>query len=86
MAILNPHRSPEEVSRIGLGILEQRIQPMLLPDDHGRFIAIDIKTEDFEVDDDDYTAVMRVRGRRPDGEIWIGRVGERTAYQIRRCP
>ena len=32
---------------------------------------------------DDYSAVMRLRERTPGAEIWLERVGQRTAYQMR---
>jgi hypothetical protein len=46
--------------------------------------SIDVDTGDHELDEDDYTAVTRPRARRPNAEIWLTRVGQPAAYQMRR--
>ena len=48
------------------------MRPILRPEDDGKFVAIDVGTGDFEIDDDDYTAVVRLRTRSPRAEIWLG--------------
>ncbi|MHB1557376.1 MAG: hypothetical protein ACYC61_07845 [Isosphaeraceae bacterium] len=77
---------PEELARVGAEAFDRRVRPMLRPEDDGKFVAIDVGTGDFELDDDDYTAVVRLRTRSPRAEIWLGRVGAPAAYRIRRCP
>ncbi len=77
-------RSPAELARLGTEIIKDRIEPTLGPEDDYKFVAVDVDSADFEVDVDDYSAVMRLRGRRPDADMWLGRVGQPTAYQIRR--
>jgi hypothetical protein len=86
MTVLDPHRTPEELARLGGEVFDSRVRPMLRPDDDGKFVAIDVVTGDFEIDDDDYTAVVRLRARRPEAEIWLGRVGAPAAYRMGRCP
>jgi hypothetical protein len=49
---------------------------MLRPEDDGRFVALDVRTGEHEVDEDDYTAVSRLRARNPTAEAWLGRVGQ----------
>ncbi len=61
--------SPERLAQLG--------------DDDGKFVALDIGSGDFEVDDDDYSAVARLRARLPTAEVWLARAGFPTAYQIR---
>jgi hypothetical protein len=78
-----PH-TPEEVARAGSEIFDRRVRPALRPEDDGKFVAIDVDSEDHEVDADDYAAIMRLRGRRPAAEIWLGRVGQPAAYRMRR--
>ena len=85
MTALDSQRTPEELARLGAEILDRRVRPMLRPDDDGKFVAIDVGTGDFELDDDDYTAVARLRTRSPQAEIWLGRVGAPAAYRIGRC-
>jgi hypothetical protein len=76
-------RSDDEIERLGEEVIERRIKPQLSPGDNGKFIAVDVDSGDFELDKDDYSAVMRLRTRRPDAEIWLGRAGFPTAYQFR---
>jgi len=76
-------RSLDEISRLGIEKYKTRIEPSLSPKDHGKFVVIDIDSGDFEMDEDDLTAVLRMRSRRPDAETWLQLVGEETAYKIR---
>jgi hypothetical protein len=40
-------------------------------------VAIDLETEDFEVDISEIDACDRLESRHPDAQIWIVRVGSR---------
>jgi len=80
----NPRRNPDELARLGADIFERQVRPMLRPEDDGKYVAIDVETRDYEIDEDDYTAVARLRARRPAADIWLERAGQRTAYQMRR--
>ncbi len=75
MAALEPRWTPEELARLGAEVFERRVRPILRPDDDGKFVAIDVGTGDFEIDNDDYAAVVRLRTRSPEADIWLGRVG-----------
>lgn len=86
MPVTETRRSPEEVAQLGVEALEQKVRPALRPDDDGKFVAIDVGTGDFEIDDDDYLAVVRLRKRSAGAEIWLGRVGAPAAYCKRRLP
>jgi len=82
MAALEPRYSKEEFGRRGQAIYERDIHSRLKADDHGKFVAIDIETGAYEVDQDDYTATERLLVRRPNAQIWLLRVGHRAAYRI----
>jgi hypothetical protein len=84
MPATEPRRSPEEVARLGTEILDRQVRPSLRPEDDGMFVAIDIGTGDYELDDDDYSAVTRLRTRHATAEVWLGRVGQPAAYRMRR--
>jgi hypothetical protein len=84
MAALDPRWTLEELARLGAEVFDRRVRPMLRPDDDGKFVAIDVGTGDFEIDDDDYAAVARLRTRSPEAAIWLGRVGESVAYRMGR--
>jgi hypothetical protein len=77
-----PKRNSEETARIGNEIFERRVKPLLKPEDDGKFVAIDIITGEYELDPDDYTAVMRLRGRIPTAEMWLMRAGFPAAHKL----
>lgn len=77
-----PRRNRDEVARLGQEIYDRCVRPRLTPEDDGRFVAIDIATEEYEIDADDYTAVMRLRGRIPNAEMWLMRAGYPAAYKL----
>ena len=80
-----PKRRPtDEVARLGTETYSKLVRPKLDPADDGKFVALDILTGDFEIDEDDYTAIMRLRTRSPAAEIWLEMAGELTAYKMRR--
>lgn len=84
MPLTEPRRNPEEVARMGVDLYDRQVRPKLQSDDDGKFVALDIKTGEFELNQDDYQAVARLRSRCPSAEVWLGRVGEPAAYRMRR--
>ncbi len=86
MPATEARRSPEELARLGAEAFDRRVRPILRPEDDGKFVAIDVGTGEFEIDDDDYTAVVRLRTRSPRAEIWLGRAGAPAAYRMGRWP
>lgn len=82
-----PHAEPEfsrdQLARLGPDAFDRHVRPTLRPEDDGKFAAVDIRTGDFEIDDDDYAAVSRLRTRRPSAEVWLERVGQPAAYRMR---
>jgi len=75
-------RTLDELAKLGGEIFDQQIRPMLRTEDHGKFVAIDVETGAYEVDEDDYTAVARLRSRNPEADVWLMRAGYPTAYRI----
>jgi hypothetical protein len=84
MNAAEPRRSLDEIARLGREAFDRHVRPVLRPEDDGKFVAIDVDTGEYEIDADDYTAVTRMRGRKPTAETWLMRVGEKAAYKIRR--
>ena len=84
MPATESQRTPDELARLGGEVFDRQVRPSLRPEDDGKFIAIDIGTGDHEIDEDDYTAVTRLRARRPSAEIWLGRIGQPAAYRMRQ--
>ena len=83
MAMTDSRYSPDELVRLGNEIMKQRVEPTLHAEDHGKFVALDVLTGEFEIDEDDYTAVARLRLRKPNADMWLARAGFPTAYQMR---
>ena len=79
MATVKPRYQPEEFARRGKAIYAESIQPQMKPRDKGKFVAIDIETGEWELGADELTACHSMRKRIPEAQIWIARVGFRTA-------
>lgn len=77
-------RSPDDLARLGAEIFDRRVRPALRAEDDGKFVAIDVGTGEYEIDEDDFAAVARLRARLPQADIWLERAGQPTAYQMRR--
>lgn len=77
-----PRRNAEEVASLGREVYERQVRPKLPPEAHGKFIALDIITGEYELDDDDYTAVMRLHGRIQGAEVLLLRVGYPAAHKM----
>jgi len=82
MAILEPRYSMEEFARRGHEIYERDIKPRLQAKDDGKFVAIDIETGMWEIDNDDIAASDRLLKRNPAAQMWLERAGRSSAYRI----
>ena len=82
MPTTKPARTLDELACLGGDIYDRRVRPALRSEDDGKFVAIDIDTGDYEIDEDDYTSVMRLRSRIPAAEIWLLRAGYPTTCRI----
>jgi hypothetical protein len=82
MATTTMQRTPAELARLGEEMFDRRVRPGLRPEDDGRFVAIDVDSGEYEIDDDDYSAVMRLKARVPSADVWLARAGSPTTYRI----
>ncbi len=84
--IRTPERQREldEIVRRGREMYAARVEPLMRPEDDGKFVAVDVASGDYEIDPDDLTVVTRFRERRPGAESLLIRVGSATTYDIRR--
>lgn len=76
------HRSLDELAVLGADIFDRQVRPALRPADDGKFVAIDVETGEYEMDEDDYTAVTRLRARKPAADVWLLRAGYPTTCRI----
>ena len=49
---------------------------------HGKIVAIDIETGDFELANDTITASNRLLERNPDAQIWRIRIGHKGVHRF----
>jgi cyanophycinase-like exopeptidase len=77
MAFHHPRYSKEDFAQRGDLIYQNQIRPQVEFGNQGKIVAIDIETEDFEVDAREIVACNRLEARHPDAQIWIVRVGSR---------
>ena len=66
-------RSKEETEAVGergLAIYESEIAPQLSDDDRGRYVAIDVNTGEWEIDDT-REASNRLRTRVQDADVFL---------------
>ncbi|MBV8882470.1 MAG: hypothetical protein JO235_00500 [Chroococcidiopsidaceae cyanobacterium CP_BM_RX_35] len=82
MSILQPRYSQEEFAQRGNEIYERDIRPQVKAEDEGKFILIDIKTGNYEMDADEVAASDRLLIRYPHAQVWIVRVGSRYARRL----
>ncbi len=77
-----PPKDQEMHAKLGCEAYERFVQPTVRPEDHGKYAVIDVRSGDFEVDGDRMAATDRLRGRRPDGEFWLSRIGFSTVASL----
>ena len=82
MPTTRERRPLDELGRLGDAIYDQKIRPTLRPEDKGKFVAVDVDSGEYEMDEDDYTAVMRLLERMPAADSWLIRVGYATTCRI----
>lgn len=82
MSATGPPRTLEELARLGAEAFDRRVRPALRPEDDGKFVAIDVVSEEYEIDPDDYAAVTRLRARVPAADVWLARAGSRATCRI----
>jgi hypothetical protein len=77
------HLDLEQVAKLGMEIYAQTVLPKLLPEDKGKYVAIDVHSGAYEVNVDDYAAYKKLKEREPLADVWLERAGWPTAYKSR---
>jgi hypothetical protein len=80
----HPHYSSDEIARRGQALFDREIRSQLDASAHGKFLALDIETGEFEIDADERAALKRARAKHPDAALYLIRVGHPTAYRLGR--
>ncbi|MCW1967590.1 MAG: hypothetical protein KIH69_005655 [Anaerolineae bacterium] len=64
----------------------RQLMPTFSKAEYGKYIAIDIESGEFEIDEDDFAATERLLNRIPTAQTWMGCIGFPTAYRIGFSP
>ena len=72
----------EEVSELGRAIYKEKIKRLVEPMEIGKFIAIDVESGDYEIDERLIDTSDRLHDRRPNVVCYIGRVGYPAAFRM----
>ena len=72
----------DEVCDRGRRIYEERIKPVVEPEQNGKFIIIDIESGDYEIDEEELEASARLRERRPDSVRFLAKIGCKATYRM----
>ena len=77
MAVHSPRYSKDEFAQRGDEIYASHIRSQVEEGNHGKIVAIDLETGDFEVDASDIAACDRLESTHPNAQIWMVRIGAR---------
>lgn len=77
MTVNKPRYSKEEFARRGDEIYQTQVLPQIKEENHGKIVAIDLETGDFEIDSREIAACQRLESRHQNAQIWIVRIGSR---------
>jgi len=77
-----PRYPSDEIARRAEEIYA-KIKHVVDEGNHGKILAIDIESGEYEIDDSDIAAVDRLYVRLPDPEIFCLRIGYRAVLRIR---
>jgi hypothetical protein len=59
-----------------------KIRPTVEPGNHGKIVAVDVDSGDYELGEDTLSTTDRLLARRPDGQLWAFRIGYPYVYRI----
>jgi hypothetical protein len=82
MEASQPRYSKEEFARRGDEIYDRVVAPRLKEEDLGKFVLIDIDSEDYVIDRDEIAASDRWLARNPEARVWFTRAGSRYARRF----
>ena len=75
MTSRQPRYSKEEHTRRGTDLYERQVRSQVEEGNHGKIVALDIDSGDFEVAEEAIAACERLLVRHPDAQIWCVRIG-----------
>ena len=82
MAIREPKYTPEEHARLGKELYQKTVLPKVEIGNHGKIVAMDVDSGDFELGDTTFEAAERLLERHPGAQIWSERIGYPAVYRF----
>lgn len=82
MTLPQLRHSKEEFARRGNRIYETQVRLQVEEGNHGKIVAIDIETGDFELANDTISASDQLLERYPDAQIWCVRIGHKGVHRF----
>ncbi len=76
-----PKYSTNEMARRGEKVYA-RIKMQLEPRHAGKFVAIEVDSGDFFLDEDSTKALLKARRKHPQAIFYLARIGYRAAYKM----
>jgi hypothetical protein len=84
MSNMDAPQRTDDISARAADVFNRIVKPKLKPEDHGKFVAVDVNTGEFEIDASDLAAVTRLNARLPNARAWLERAGFPAAHWFRR--
>lgn len=73
----------QEIDRRGVDLYERRIRPLVERPEHiGKQIVIDVRSGDYEIDEDGLAASQQMLARHPDAALYGLRIGYDAVYAL----
>jgi hypothetical protein len=82
MSASTTDRDLDQIARLGEDIYARRVAGVPTAEQDNHFVAIDVRSEDFEIHPNDIDAMLRLEARHPDAEVYLCRVGPQPAYSF----
>ena len=71
-----------EVTDLAREIYQEKIKPLVEPQESGKFIVIDVASGDYEIDEEIVEAFDRLKARRPAAVAGGLRIGHRATFKM----
>ena len=79
-----PETDFEKTRELGWRIYNEKIKPLVEPQEKGKFLVIDVTTGDYAINRDLILAEDELESRRPDGVVYTIRIGYPAVFNIPR--
>ncbi len=75
-----PETDFEKTRELGWRIYNEKIKPLVEPQEKGKFLVIDVASGDYAIDRDVITARHKLKAKSPDAVTYLMRIGFPAPY------